>query len=393
MICTEDQFRAILREEAADITAQSIPPLRRPDDEPARPARLRPAGVAGTRRRRWIVPLAAAAAVTTIAVAATDAGSGARLPEPGSAGTGFWHGVPAYFLALRTDVTGQRFAVVVVAQRTATGAVVATARPPGVLPSLVAADGASDRAFVVVSERPNGSGEFFLARLNIAARTITFRRLPITASHPTAIAVSPDGSELAVEQHLYPKPVTEIQTYSISGTILRTWRSRDTADPGNLPSFAWGPGGTLAFTYYGAPSASDGIRLLSAAARSGNLLRASRLAVPLYQPGGYSVSDFLLTGHGTTFLALLQRLPAGKGMETELAVFSARTGHELSRFWYSADGAESLEWSNPSGGPAVLWRACQQCRPGLSELGILDGSRFVPTPILFRQALYTAVAF
>jgi hypothetical protein len=241
----------------------------------------------------------------------------------------------------------------------------------------------------------NGSGQFFLAHLNLARGTITFRRLPITAPSPAAIAVSPDGSELAVEDYLDPQLETEIQIYSLSGTVLRTWRCRDVAGPGSgAAEFAWGPGGTLAFLYHGGPSTGDGIRLLPASAPSGNLLRASRLAVRLNQPGGYGVGAFLMTGRGATLLALLQRMSHVR-LESEFAVYSASTGRALRSFWSAEVGDESLAWSNPSGGPAVLWAWPAVTGTHVSELGVLDGGRFFPIPVATGRAdepIYQAIA-
>ncbi len=399
MTCTEDQFRSILREEAADISAASVPPLSLPDGRLTGPSRGR-AGITGRRWRRWLVPLGAAAAVTAIAVAATAIAGGGRVPQSPVAGAArSFHGVPPYFLALEGGFADHhQLPFSLVARRTATGAVVATGRPPGTdlsWASWIAADGASDRTFVLGTPGSSGSGQFFLVHLNLARRIITLHRLPITAPSPAAIAVSPGGSELAVEDYLDPQLETEIQIYSLSGTVLRTWRCRDVVGPGTgAAEFAWGPGGTLAFIYHGLPSTGDGIRLLPASAPSGNLLRASRLAVRLNQPGGYEVSTFLMTGRGATLLALLQRMSHVR-LESEFAVYSASTGRALRSFWSSEVG-ESLAWSNPSGGPAVVWAAPSITGTHVSELGVLDGGRFFPIPVATGRAgelLYVAIAF
>jgi hypothetical protein len=393
MNCTEDQFRSILREEAADITPESVPPLRPAGTSPVR-LRAR-----GSRGRRWLVPLGAAAAVTAITVAATFVG-GASAPEPASTRAGLWHGVARYFLVLEQDILSRKPAQLEV-RNTATGAVVATAPiPKGDDPFTVAANGPSDRSFVLAGAAANGDGQYFLARFSPARKTITFRLLPVTGPSPTAIAVSPDGSELAVLDYRYPQLETEIRIYSLSGTLLRTWRCRDVVGlAAGVPEFAWGPDGTLAFIYHGQPSTDDGIRLLQISAPSGDLLRASRLSVRVDQPGGYQIGSFLMTGRGTMVLAQLVRSPSAahphQAISSELVVYSARNGRELRSFWAVRGIHDELAWSNPSGGPPVVWAPPKIAKRWIG-LGVLNGTRFFPIPISSRLVLGTvffAVAF
>jgi hypothetical protein len=399
MSYTESQFRSILREEAADITAESVPPLWPPDPEPTGLSRGR-AGVAGLRWRRWLIPLGAAATVAAIAVAATVVANGGPLPPSPTAESPSFHGAPPYFIALE-EVLSARAPAHWVVHNTATGAVVAEAVLPRTeLPDVTAteADGPEDRSFVLAAEESRGPEQILLAHFSPVSERITFRRLPITppSGDFAAMAVSPDGSEIAVEVYQYPAEETEIRIYSLTGAALRTWRVRDDVGPGSGPNnFAWGPDGMLAFSYHGGPSDDDGIRLLPASAPSGDLLRASRLTVRLDQPAGYQVGPFLMTDRGSTFLTLLVR-STHLAIESKFAAYSADTGRELRTFWSSRGTNEGLVWSNPSGGAAVVWAPPRIAGPHSSGLGVLSGGRFFPIPIRtgrVGEPAYVAIAF
>jgi len=402
MTCTEDQFRAILREEAADIAQSSVPPLSLPDRQVADVVRSR-ARTAGLRSRRWLVPLGAAAAVTAIAVAAAIIGSGDQLPQRPASGTASFHGVPPFYLVL---VANGFVSEQVVVRETATGKPIATAPAPPGYGLWVAAYDARAHGFILAGADAQQRTTVFLAHFDPARERLTISRLPFPPMPlPIAVAVSPDGSRIAFALAHYGQPTStsaEIQIYSLAGRLARTWSAPGFAGPGNgYPSLAWGPGGTLAFLYFGGPPGSGGIRLLPVSARSGDLLAASRLAVRGSQPSRYGIVSFVMTDHGATFVAELFRSYVGQlrnrsqATVDELAVFSAGTGRELRAFWQSPQFDVGPVWSNPSAGPPVVIAPPNVARSKSGAVGVLIGTRFIRIPRLAPKlaGLYYEIAF
>ena len=198
----EDRVRAATRARAALV--RDVGPL----DLPAVPARAPRA----RRRVAWTAPVAAAAAVVIVVAGSVAVGSwlarsgNSRSSSPatpqqgGSAGA--FAGVPPYYVA----VANPSLAVV---RATATGATLArvTTRTP-----FVGVTGAADdRTFVLDAQRPvmgpavrwPGQPAFYLLRLSASGAEESFTRLAIPAlpkgTAVTGLALSPDGSKLAVE--------------------------------------------------------------------------------------------------------------------------------------------------------------------------------------------------
>jgi hypothetical protein len=167
MTLTEGQFRSILREEAADITAASVPPLSLPDGQLTGRSRSR-AGVVGPRWRRWLIPPGAAAAVSAIAVVASTITAGGHTPSPNSAEPALWHGVPRdYFLLVyRSQSEMPSASPTLVMRDTSSGATLSVARPLqdcGFPQLSVAAD---DRTVVLACWHDSGLEQLFLARFD-----------------------------------------------------------------------------------------------------------------------------------------------------------------------------------------------------------------------------------
>jgi hypothetical protein len=401
MICTEDQFRAILRDEAADITPGSVPPLRLPDRQLAASGRG-PRRVSGTRWRRVFVPLGTAAAVTAIAVAATVMG-GSRAARPDAAPANLWSGVPAYYYVLTTAAQPSRNELVV--RDTRTGAVLATARSPQSCQFVQASAATSDRTIALACRiNHEDAARLYLARFDPAHNRLAVAALGIPAiPRFWGLALSQDGSRIAAASVNLDLQATAsvLQIYSIRGRALRTWNCAgeitgwDTSGslivgmPGGL---SWGPGAALAVniakltandTYTG------GTRLLDTGRPSGSLLAASRPAVAYAQPGGYLLVDMALSGNGAELATLLARHHDNKNV-FEFAVFAARTGRMLRHWDRTADLGADVLWASAAGTKLI---AVAPAHPGArsAALGVMSGERF--TPLRGAPSSWADIAF
>jgi hypothetical protein len=383
MNCTEDQFRSILREEAADIAAESVALLWLPDREPTRLSRGR-AGTGGPRWRRGLVSLGAAAAVTAIAVAATIMAGESRPPQPSSAAPSLWRGVPAFYFAMRCNgLCGNPPDAVVVDTRRE--AILAAIRSPRGCQFQYFSAAADDRTFAIgCLELSSRKARLFLARFNPATD-----RLSVTAMHLPQVqefagmALSQDGARIAtVSETGWPKPPeVTVHVYSIATGTVRTW-----SGAGNIEAaggLSWGPGPLLAFGYQSnlAPGTACSIRLLNVNAPSGSLLGASRVVVPQSLRGSYQYrlgGQFAISGDGATVAATLTRTyrPRSSDTETEFAEFSTSTapGRLLRQWDPLVTYGESIFWSDLSGNRLVVSYV-----PG-SALGIMTGERYTALP-------------
>jgi hypothetical protein len=383
MICAEDQFRAILREEAADITPGSVPPLRLPDRQLADPGRGRGRG-SGTRWRRVIVPLGAAAAVTGIAVAATVmGGSEPAVSRPPAAPTtpGLWHGVPEYDFGV-TGIVG-RARPELVAGDTRSGRILATAHSPSTCmfnPNPAAAGDDRTLALTCTGRSFGQKALVYLARFNPVTRTlsVTTSRLP-EIPDVVALAISADGSQIAtasVADFGGRRARTMLTVYSVAdGRAERTWSAAGTAQ-----GLSWGAGSLLAFGYSGVthPGQTQGIRLLDTGAASGNLLHASRLALPWTLPGGYELfgPGPVLSGNSATIATGLSVLRP-KSVTGEFAEFSTATGRMLRHWAPTFYPGEEVIWSDRTGKTLVVLFPAHRDSANV-VLGIMTGERFTP---------------
>jgi hypothetical protein len=251
-VTVEDRLRATT--EAVTAAMRPVRPL----DLPPHPSSARPAAKPSRARspRRWsgwLVPVAAAAAV--IAVAATlvavravsgTASHGGGQPGPATSGAAANpNRVPAYYAAItQTAAVGPSDAFgpsdVTIAE-TATGKTLFTIKPPKNASFANVTAAADDRTFVVsvAPFAPHGSVQatlgWDLLRIAPGATSYTLRRLSIPATPPNtligALALSPDGTELAVMIHGNAvasaiEGTATLRIYSVaSGQTLRTWQS------------------------------------------------------------------------------------------------------------------------------------------------------------------------
>jgi hypothetical protein len=388
----EDRVRAAMRARAALVGDV------RPLDLPAVPGRA-------PKTRRWVAwtaPVAAAAAVAALAVSLATlrhlpnapVAPAVPITVPAVSGT-----LPEYYAAL-DDLSGPITQTIPGQHETPvsvrvgddrTGKLVATVNPPNgeTFAGLTAA--ADDRTFVVAAERfpvqslyPSANPvAWYLLRLTPgSAHPVTLTRLPIPGEPPgtqvSAIALAPDGSELAVmfQRNVWSGKTGPlmIRLYPLAtGASLRTW----TVDTKGFPAgFGWyygrysntaltwlGGGRTLA-VIDGINSGSNGpplssvfsqvtVRTVDAGSPSGNLLASSKVVFRL--PNGTGCDTVQLTDDGKTVLCGEYGGNTAKRSAVyapKFVAYSVATGR--SRLLYQLKGAYQIGladvlWASPTG--------------------------------------------
>jgi hypothetical protein len=395
MNLTDELLRSALRETGDEIQPGRVPAL----DLSVPRARAHASAPVRSPRFRWLTAVAAAVAVVaviagSVVLAGTHQGrtsSPAFAPAPVST-IPVIGAVPRYYAAL-TSVHGDE-PICLVIHDSQTGATLATAVPPRHLNYVAVTAAANDMTFVIGAAGLRsasagvlpGSMEFLQARFDPASNKITIIRLPIPAlPMPDGIAVSPDGSELAVAltaNLASGHPSSELRLYSLTTGAFKEWTAPYALDDASgEQGLSFGPGGILAFDLSPTPQlatvappsklagsrapgrttkkssgAADaatpyGIWLLNTNAPAGNLLAVGRVAVPEAQPGGYVLQGpFALVDQGTAVVSVLERANAPHaGVDSRYAVLSARTGRVTRAFLPSMELDETLWWANPAG--------------------------------------------
>jgi hypothetical protein len=398
----EDLLRTAFQEKATHIPGHA-PPL---DLEPA------PLPLAGHRdhgrsgglaHRRWLVPVAAAAAVLALVAGTAITSSVLSGPAAGPAAGG----VPRYYVALALNAKPKNPQIMTaVVRETRTGAVIARLAAPRPYVTFTNVSGAAnDRTFVLAAEAAGQPGttllpayRFYLLRVNPAAATAASRvqltplRLPIPdQTQPVTIALSPNGLSLAtITMTRYV--ATRVIVYDLAARTRHLWMEptcQAMSCIGGGVGYAtdilsWtGDGREIAVGSHGVQPPNT-LMLLNVNARGSNLLADSRL-VPLH---GAPVMQ------GLSILAnewrVLQLAPDGRsvfigvqyeGLRQMLMRFSVRTGALISvlnklniKNKHFLD-FEQLLWSNRSGSSLILTYS----RPGATA-GILDGRTYTPIP-------------
>src|ERR1700678_625113 len=239
----ENRVREAARAVAETVPASTVPPLR--------VAGTSACGWPASRRwGRWLAPVAAAAAVIVVAALLVAVrggfgpGAGASPPASGGVTTGP-DGVPPYYVS--SNATAFFAPSNAVVKDTTTGATLGMIKPsvPGDTISAVTA-AADDRTFVLAEDKWVGMNStsfqyyetrsFYLLRLNSDGRPASVTRLPMTAGPlVTGIALSPDGTRLAIAVH--PAPATgptaaaqqtQLRVYTLASGAVRTWYANGT---------------------------------------------------------------------------------------------------------------------------------------------------------------------
>jgi hypothetical protein len=422
----EDRVRAATRARAALV--RDVRPLDLPA-VPARQLRVR-------RRVAWAAPVAAAAAVVALAVwlaAVRHAPNAPAAPAVVPAVSGM---LPEYYAAL-DDPSGPITQILPGKHQTPvsvrvgddrTGKLVAAIPPPDgqTFAGLTAA--ADDRTFVVAAERfpvqplsPSANTvAWYLVRLSPrSAHPVTLTRLPIpgepAGTQVSAVALAPDGSELAVmfQPNVWlPKtgPLM-IRLYSLAtGTPVRTWTVATKGFPAGIgwywgrysnTALTWLNGGHTLAVMYGINNSASGppftygftnvtIRTVDADSPSGNLLGISKVLFRLPNGVGRAGTDcdtVQLTGDGKTVLCGKDggnSVKRSTAYAPKFAAYSITTGK--SRLLYQLPGAYGIGladvlWASPTGSTllgSVYTQATWGHGPVDQTAGLLTNGTFKP---------------
>lgn len=421
MNSTEDRLRAAVRAAADTVAPGSAPPLHLP----AQPQRgqLRPSPARRSGWRLAATPLAAAAAVLAVLAASLALAHGSPGNRHAPVAKNHASGparIPEFYVAIvarSNPATGfpRQYAEV---RATGSGTVLATIRPPAPYRTLVTVSAAADdRTFVLgvapykvrhdgpVNNIIQSPVKFFLLKLSPTGQVDRLTKLPIPAREwPSDIALSPDGSRLAVAvnhtRHRHPADPA-IEVFTLSDGALRTWAWTGEAwitnnDASNRQLMSWtADGRTLAFEQW--VGDDEQVRLLDTTA-PGSDLRSSRLVLDFRHQAftgwkfthgkvidALSGYNALITLDGTKIIAgtdTVTKHPATS--DPHFTVFSARTGAVLRELRQSAPKAGStgqsqdVLWVSPSGS-AFIGSVLQ---PGVDRpvIGILRGNHFAALP-------------
>jgi hypothetical protein len=323
----EDRIRAATRAVADTVAPDGLPPLRLPSD---RPLRARSGSLASA-WRRWLAPMAAAAAVVAVAVAMVTAGRTVDNPKGGPAAAPSAQGgavktgppissyvasgrVPRYYVSIESHGNPNTNPSYAVVRATATGAAIGTYTPAaGGTVVAVTAD-AHDRTFVLDEQpwaKPGSNAvqtfeprTFFSLVLNGLGQITQVRKVSVSVPGGqlmTGLALSPDGANLAIavqpDNSKREPDLTEVEVITLATGATRTWTANGTIGfgPDDARSLSWTDDEqTLAFDWEGGSSGSSvGVWLLDVATGGGSLLADSREAVSLVnqaQTGAASLS-------------------------------------------------------------------------------------------------------
>jgi len=345
----ERRVRAATRATAEDIAPGSIPPLLLP-----RRVRRLPRSARGDRRHRWIVPMAAAAAVVAVVASLIFAAHavlpGTRRPAPGPPSAPLPRladGLPAYFLeySISDQVPGPeprtgpeagppipsrlRSHETLHVVATATGKVAATATLPGYVTAIAASRG----AFFAAVVRDN-QARFFEIRLDDSRTATTVTELPIRPdTAPIAyLAVSSDGSKLAysiVVMHDRAEGAQNLVVASTTDGREREWLTPAQDSMGSMGSMTWlADGRTLAFNWNISMDTPAAWSLRLDTAAPGSDLTAGRAVLPSVYAARAYWTDTTLSPNGQVVVGVASGSPASRAPEDSVLAFSTATGQE-----------------------------------------------------------------
>jgi hypothetical protein len=408
MITTEDRVRAAARAAAATVPPDSAPPLRLPADPGRRPGLLA--------RVRAMTPLAAAisviAAIAAAMAIAHSIGSHQAGPRGGPAvsGAAALRSIPPYYAAL-VGPEGMPHPAII--RATATGRVLATVTPPRPYHGFTFISGAADdRTFVLAAQRwwPIARGQrgqaaeikngatpvaFFRLRFDPVTRTAHLTALrtvgQMTATDLSGIALSPDGSRLA----LVVRPA-EIKVITLATGAAREWIWPGTtglsappvastwvgnAKPAGAPLSWTADGRTLAFQLWTRSGGITEVRLLDTTGPGTNL-RAARSSVAFIGLGKLKYGPYgntIITPDGSRIVTVANRpgAPLAKVIE-----YSARTGKPVSSLGRGSAIQEmpwDVLWANRDGSTVIV-SAALPGDPAHSGVAVLRHGQTTPLP-------------
>jgi hypothetical protein len=421
MNVSADQVRAATRSAAAVITQDTVPPLRLDESPGGRRPRPRHRS-----RPAWVAPLAAAAAMiivagggvtarSLLAKSGTPRPSASRAPTRG-ASAGSYTGVPPYYVAVANSS-------LTVVRATWTGATLA--RITTTTPVVGVAGAADGRTFVLDEQRSIMGGKvtwvgqptFYLLRLTASGTEESLTRLAVPAipngTVVSGLALSPDGSKLAVDADTFswppaPTDLVEIMSYTLATGAFRSWTMtgviNDRAPNGftgsgtdGAQSISWtADSRTLAFGVLN-KTLEDDVRLLDTAAGGSDLMADSRLAVVVRQPPrdlirnlrnaappDYFVScstAAMISMDGSSIVCGYASGVGKNGTAMGFAEYSTATGkmdHVIGFVHFEGEApiGISLYWVNSTGTIAIGTSGTS--RGG--RFGVMNGDTFTPLP-------------
>jgi hypothetical protein len=380
--------------------------------DPVRATAIDPAGIfrrgARARRRQAAVRAGAggvAAAVTAVVLAVNlSAGPGpvvaerppgvllaAAVVSPPAAGAAV-AGMPRYYVTLN------HVRPVAVVRAAATGKILDTVPLPGRIDpkqSQVAAAGDGRGFALTLFSFPRTRFYWLHVSANgRSARLTTLNAAPLPAGeYADGIAVSPDGSKLAVAIQRGGGNYGAVKVVSLATGAVRTWT---TGRRGFPASVSWADGQRLGFFWVGTEAAqgNSGLWELDTAA-PGRALLSGRRVLPEVT-GGDTVQDAKLTTAGTVIASVTYTGTAHVSRGTVvggIVELSARTGRPLRTLL-----AEHAAYAADPGDPGWYITACLLAgadRTGnhllvsCDRFGRLDRGLFTPLP---GAAPQTAVA-
>ena len=403
----ENRVREAARAVAETVPASTVPPLR--------VAGTSACGWPASRRwGRWLAPVAAAAAVIVVAALLVAVrggfgpGAGASPPASGGVTTGP-DGAPPYYVS--SNATAFFAPSNAVVKDTTTGATLGTIKPsvPGDTISAVTA-AADDRTFVLAEDKWVGMNStsfqyyetrsFYLLRLNSDGRPASVTRLPMTAGPlVTGIALSPDGTRLAIAVHPVPATgptaaaqQTQLRVYTLASGAVRTWYANGTIgsppiDPGSI---SWTASGQqLAFDWSpDSQGEQDGTWLLTLARGGTSLLADSRQVMSTHSPKSPPScgDDQIVTPDGSAVICpsvtVLGRAKGHSHIEVTFLEYSTATGRRVRTIAFDIKKATGIPaanvlWSNATG--SVFIGAIPNV--GNGRAGIVRGGTFTPIPM------------
>ena len=273
--------------------------------------------------------------------------------------------VPAYYVTADGGRTAQ-------VRATATGAVLATIRPPTQAAGFFeyVSGAASDRTFVLAAVRRLQT-ELYLLRLNPRARTATLSALPFTVATGSAslqlagLALSPDGHKLAVAVNNWApdrRRGPRVVVYDLENGSRRDWvwpgfGLMTSAAAKGQASLSWTANDkTLAFDITSSTGATATVRLLDTTA-PGTDLRRSRVVTSVHNADG--IETPLITADGSAILLGKNQLAAsqrGATPETlSIDEYSAVTGQPLATSYEQHYLVPASDSGNPGPPPGALW--------------------------------------
>jgi hypothetical protein len=425
----EDRLRADLRAESVQIEPGSIPALHLP--APAR----HPDGKLRRKSPRhwpaWMTALAAAAAVVTVIAATFIVGHIVARTGP-TTGEPPYSGIPPYYAyavqgsTYSRTVNGTQYGDGVIARyvkirATASGKLVSTISPPAPYNAFESFAGAANgRTFVLAANRyrytktgneyykldQRTSLKFIIVRITPGGRTqLSALSLPepLTEAQAPTLALSPDGTKLAVAYGGSGKPAV-VQLITLATGRMRQWVS---PPPAATPVLG-GPGtwtadgrilalGQMVIQPSGIiRSTPTQMRLLNTAAPTRSLAAASKL-ITLQGAGSFPWP--FITPDGTKLIGETARRPIRLNATTEsgaFGVYSARTGKLLQvvarwdqhgRRSTINRARQTVVWSNASGSRLIV----EMPRGNINEVGFLTGDTFTPLPHVALAPLLNAI--